>query len=240
MSDVRQKPPPPERAESAPDSDFPSRASGVRPSAEDLIFVNELCAAGLLGDLRAEELAYIAEKLGEVTGVQRRIDLLELYYYHARGDAGAARARRLNDRFFMHREEDAAATARVLVQRLAELAPELPEVQLERIGDDPTDPLVLRSGEHFAAVVDDYEEAMDTGEVDLREIEGPSVGVRGLVQALNVLLDRHGVRERLVELRCDDERECYLATTMANAMNLCKSGYLAEETLEELMELCAW
>ncbi len=223
---------------------FPSHASGVRrgirPRAEDLLFVNELCAAGLMEDLHADELSYVTEKLGDVQGVQRRVDLLELYYYHARGNPVVARGRRMNDRFFMHREEDQAATAKVLVERLADLAPELPEVRLERIGDAITDPLVLRSGEHFAAVVDEYEEDMDTGEIDLREIDGLSVCVRGLVRALNILLDRHGVRERLVEIRSDDERELYLATTLANAMNLRKSGYLEEETPEEVMELAAW
>lgn len=225
-------------------SEAPTRSSGVRrgmrPKPEDLLFVNELSAAGLMDELQAAELGDIAEKLGDVEGVRRRVDLLELYYYYAQGNPIAARRRRMNDRFFMHREEDGTATANVLVERLAELAPELPEVNLERIGDSITDPLVLRSGEHFSAVVDDYEEDMDTDEIDLRELDGASISVRGLVRALNILLDRHDVRERLVEMRSDDEREAYLATTVANAVNLCKAGYLEEETVEDVMELAGW
>jgi hypothetical protein len=89
-------------------------------------------------------------------------------------------------------------------------------------------------------VIDDYEDEMDTGDIDLRELEGASISVRGLVRALNILLDRHGVRERLVPLVADDDREPYIATTVANAMNLCKAGLLEEETPEELIELCAW
>ena len=224
-------------------TDFPDQTSGihrVRPRAEDLLFVNELSAAGLMEELGASELSDITQKLGNVDGVQRKVDLLELYYYFAGGDEAAARRRRIHDRFFLHRDEDEAATARALVARLRELSPELPDVKLERIGEAIDDPLVLRSGEHFAAVIDDYEEDMDTGDIDLRELEGASISVRGLVRALNILLDRHGVRDRLVPLIADEDREPYLATTLANAMNLCKAGLLEEETAEELIELCAW
>ena len=233
--------PPPPGAEST--DDFPDRTSGihrVRPRAEDLLFVNELSAAGLMEELDASELSTITEKLGTVEGAQRKVDLLELYYYFAGGDMDVARRRRIHDRFFLHRDEDEGVSARGLVARLRELAPELPEVKLERIGEAINDPLVLRSGEHFAAVVDDYEEDMDTGDIDLRELEGPSISVRGLVRALNILLDRHGVRDRLVPLVADEDREPYIATTIANAMNLCKAGLLEEETAEELLELCAW
>lgn len=224
-------------------ADFSERSTGVRqvrPRPDDLLFVNELSAAGLMEELNAGELADITEKLGDVEGIRRKVDLLELYYYFAQGDSQAARRRRLHDRFFLHREEDVVPTARVLVDRLRELAPELPEVKLERIGDNITDPLVLRSAEHFAAVIDDYEEDMDTGDIDLRELEGPSISVRGLVRALNVLLDRHGVRERLVPLAADDDREPYIATTVSHAMNLCGAGLLEDENAEDLMDLCAW
>lgn len=249
MSDLPQRPqppaPPPIPEDAKGIDDAPSRSSGVverevKLRAEDLLFVNELSAAGLLDELHGEELRDITVKLGEVTGVQRRVDLLELYYFHATGNPIAARRRRMDDRFFMHREQDQGATAGALVERLAELAPEIPEVRLERIGDGPTDPLILRSGEHVAGVLDDYDEDLDTGEIDLREIEGPSISVRGLVRALNILLDRHEVRERLVELRSDDEREVYVATTLAQAMAFCKASILEEETPEEVMELAGW
>ena len=249
VSDMPQRPSSPATPPPVPDDakpgDAPSRSSGVverevRPRAEDLIFVNELSAAGLMDELHGEELRDITVKLGDVTGVQRKVDLLELYYFHASGNPIAGRRRRMDDRFFMHREEDGAATAGVIVERLAELAPEIPEVRLERIGDAPTDPLILRSGDHFAGVLDDYDEELDTGEIDIREIDGPSISVRGLVRALNILLDRHDVRERLVELRSDDEREVYVATTLAHAMAFCKAGILEEETPEEVMELAAW
>ena len=250
MSDMPQQPESPagtKPSEPAPSAeasqDFAERSSGVRrlrPRAEDLLFVNEVSAAGLMDELNAAELSEIADKLGDAEGIERKVDLLELYYYYALGDSKVGVRRRLADRFFLHRDADDQATAKVLVSRLSDLAPELGELRLERIGQHPSDPLVLRSGEHFSAVLDDYEDDMDTGDIDLRELDHPSISVRGLVRALNVLLDRHGVRQRLVPLAADEEREPYIATTVASAMMLCKAGLVEAETPEELMELCAW
>src|SRR5690606_14851192 len=89
---------------------------------------------------------------------------------------------------------------------------------------------------------DDYEEALDTDEIDLRELEdrrrrGQMVTVRGLVRSLNGLLDRHGVRERLVALRSGDAREIYVAMSETDAVALARGGGGEEEDGEGVMEL---
>ena len=124
------------------------------------------------------------------------------------------------------------------------LTPELGTVELDRIGGGDG-PLVLKAGEHFSAVLDDYDEETDTEEYDLSEAAQHQRGVtmvtvRGLVRALNVLLDRHDVRERLVSLRGDDEREVYVALGVAEAAQLARAGFLEDENAEDMMELAAW
>jgi hypothetical protein len=221
---------------------------------DDLAFVSELRDAGLVLDLVGPELARIARTIDpapaitdSIEGLAHRIDLLEAYYA-ANGEAAIAKARRLGDRFFCQREGDPITTTTLLAS-LAELAPELGEIALERIGGGAEGPLVLRAGEHFAALLDDYEEHLDTGEVDLREVDAAEreglagtmmVTVRGLVRAVNVLLDRNGVRERLVPLRSDPPREVYVAVPLTEAIELARLGHLEEDSPEEVMELCSW
>lgn len=237
--------------ETAPTSDPPHAArmrtsiSAQRLAAQlldpdDQAFLDALRGAGLLGDLDEEELLRVASEAGESDSDERCVTLLELYY-HAGGDAEAAARRRRKDRFFLQRMGE-PATASGLVVRLVELTPELASVTLERIGGEEG-PLVLRAGEHFAAVLDDYEEEpdeLDAREAELRSRGVPMVTVRGLVRALNVLLDRHGVRERLVALRGDAEREIYAGLGVAEAMQLTRSGCLEDDDAEDVMELGAW
>ncbi len=237
--------------ETAPTSDAPPRGrtsiSAQRLAAQlldpdDQLFLDAMSAAGLLEELDEEELLRLASEVGEGEPDERCVTLLELYY-DAGGDEEAAGRRRRKDRFFLQRV-DQPATASGLVARLVELTPELAEVTLERIGGGDG-PLVLRSGEHFAAVLDDYEEETDTGELDIREAElrksgVPMVTVRGLVHALNVLLDRRGVRERLVALRGDAEREIYAGLGVTEAMQLTRSGCLEDDDAEDVMDLGAW
>jgi ClpP class serine protease len=103
---------------------------------------------------------------------------------------------------------------------------------------------VLRAGEHFAALLDDYEENLETGEIDLRDIEaarqGQAVTLRGLVRALNALLERFGVRERMVPLRSDADREVYVALPLTEALELARLGHLEEDSAEDVMELGCW
>jgi len=225
-----------ERAPS-PDEDDATRSGS--PSDDDARFVADLREAGLLNELAESELATIVDKLGRRKGIARRIDLLE-QYYSADGNTNVSVRRRTADRFFLHHGSD-PATATELVKRLTELAPEIALISFERLATDDG-PLVLRAGSHVAAVVDEYETLLDTNEVDLRELEEtrPTVTVRGLVGALNILLDRHGISERLVPLVSDQKREAYAATSLVRAMTLCGRGYLEAEELDEIAEFTGW
>ncbi len=233
---------PPEAGQVEASQAQPGQAKGGDPSAsepppaEDVLFANHLCAVNLLGRLEQPELRQITPLLDR-HGVSRR-HLLLAHYYNANGDGDEAWRRRLEDRYFTV-AYDEMVSARELVQRLATVNPELGDVRIERIGSDEG-PLVLRSGDHVAGVVDDYEEDLDTGEIDLRELEGETISVRALVAAANSLLDRVGVRERLVALEADDERETYLGMTLQGAMALAREELLEELDPEELMELTAW
>lgn len=212
---------------------------------KDLVFLDVLRAAGLAEQLEGDELLRVATAIVDADGLERRIDLLESYY-GAGGDAALARARRTGDRFFLQHASD-PVTAGALVARLAEITPELGTITLERIGGGADGPLVVRAGEHFSALLDDYEETLDTDEIDLRELEErrraggvTMVTVRGLVRAVNVLLDRHGVRDRMIALRSDDDREVYVATTVTEAIELARGGWLEDDDAEDVMELGGW
>lgn len=209
---------------------------------EDREFLDALRLRGLLSDLDAEELLRVASEVEESDDEARRLDLLEVYY-SAGGDEETARRRRSEDRFFLQKVGE-PATAAGLVARLAELLPELGTVKLERIGGGDG-PLVLRAAEHFAAVLDEYEEETDTDQFDLAEAEKrrggvPMVTVRGLVRALNVLLDRYGVRDRLISLRGDSNREAYVSLGLTDAVQLAEAGHLEDDESSEVMNLGAW
>ena len=209
-----------------------------------LRFLDALRRAGLMRGLVGDELLRIAAA-AKSRGLDARVDVVELYYAGSpASDVGAARG--LEDRVLLvlHR---LPATAPGLVTRLAALLPELGGIVLERIGGADDGPLVLRSGEHLAAVLNDYEELLHTDEIDLREIEaqrarneGPMVTVRGLVRATNVLLDRNGVPARLVELKLDEHREAYVSVTIDTAIDLVRGGWLGDDELEHVMELAGW
>lgn len=246
---VRPPPPPPAKAQSVPPP--PRPRPSARPleellGADELAFVSALRDAGLAPDLAGEELRRAAvsmrETVSDLDPMSRRIDLLEAYYA-AGGDPSVSRTRRSVDRFLMQRETD-PVTAAQLVSRILELTPELGHVSLERVGGGADGPLVLRAGEHFAALLDDYEESLETGEIDLRELERHEsrttmVTLRGLVHATNMLLERHGVRERFVALRSDPAREIYVATPLTEAIELARGGHL-EDDAEEVVELGCW
>ena len=211
---------------------------------DDREYLDCLKEAGLLGELDHDELLRVASEAEEDDDDEaRRVELLELYY-DAAGDAAAALRRRAADRFFVQRVGQ-PATAAGLVARLSGLAPELGTVELERIGGGDDGPLVLRAGEHFSAVLDDYDEETDTDQYDVAEAERrkdgvPMVTVRGLVRALNVLLDKFGVRERLVALRGDEEHELYAALGVTEAMGLATAGMLEDDDTVDVLALGGW
>lgn len=219
-----------------------SAAPPPTPAQADVAFVHSLRSAGLLEDLSDTLLQVFLERLGATHDADaRRADLLELYY-QAGGDSELARRRVVQDRFLLHHSED-ETSAHEIVRRLLALLPELPtSVRLERIGENSDDgPLVLRGGDHLSAVDDAYEADLDTDQVDLMALdEQPTIAVRSLVSAVNVLLERHNVRRRLLLLRSDGLREVYIATGPTEAVALCKSGCLEVEDPGRLLEFAAW
>lgn len=208
----------------------------------DRAFADALRGVGLAPDLAGDELARVARAARATPGIEREVDILEAYY-GANGDEALSHTRRGVDRFLCQRADDATGTT-ALLNHLGALAPELGEISLERIGGGDEGPLVLRAGEHFAALLDDYEENLETGEIDLRDVEaarqGQAVTLRGLIRALNGLLDRFGVRERMVPLRSDEDREVYVALPLTEALELARQGYLDEEDAADVMELGCW
>lgn len=216
---------------------------------KDQAFVKALRDVGLLPDLTGDELRRslrIARSRGKREGsTQFRMELLDAHYT-ADGDERTARSRRQVDRFFVH-QEDEPVTASALLDRLAGLAPEVGPIALERIGAGEDSTLVLRAGDDFVALLDDFEEGMNTGDVDIRDLETRSSGqpsamvtVRGLVRGVNVLLGRRDVRERLIPLRSDVMREVYVALPLTEAIELARGGWLEEENAEDVMELGGW
>lgn len=231
-------------------TDPSSNADADAPLHEkDAAFVAALRNVGLLSDLTGEELRRtirVARTKGRREGSTLfRMELLEAHF-GAGGDATIARARRQADRYFVHHESE-PVTASTLLDRLADLAPEVGRIALERIGSGADSTLVLRAGDDFVALLDEFEETMDTGEIDVRDLEGRSSGqpatmvtVRGLVRGVNVLLGRRDVRERLVPLRSDVMREVYVGLPLTEAIELARGGFLEEESAEDVMELGGW
>jgi hypothetical protein len=216
---------------------------------KDAAFLEALRNVGLLPDLTGEELrrtTRVARSRGRREGsTMFRMELLDAHY-GAGGDSGIGSSRRQADRYFVHHESE-PVTASALLDRLSALAPEVGRIALERIGSGADSTLVLRAGDDFVALLDDFEEGMDTGEVDLRDLEGRSSGqpaamvtVRGLVRGVNVLLGRRDVRERLVPLRSDVMREVYVGLPLTEAIELARGGLLEEESAEDVMELGGW
>lgn len=211
-----------------PPAEEPHRqAPSATHSKRDEDFVRLFRAAGLAGELDADQLEGIVSNLEDSGVHSRRMDILELYY-RGNDDTSIALRRRSSDRFFMHNDYF-SVNAHQLVASLASLNPEVAPVELQRIGADDG-PLVLRAGEHFSAVTDDDDE----------EAEHGTVAVRALVRALNVLLDKAGVAERLISLVPDDSRELYVGVTQEGAMTLLKGGCTELSVPAALREFAGW
>ncbi|MGB5702022.1 MAG: hypothetical protein WBM48_04355 [Polyangiales bacterium] len=200
---------------------------GAAYSKRDEDFVRLLHAAGLACELDTNQLALIAATIEESRVDSRRMDILELYY-RGGDDASMATRRRGSDRFFMHNAHF-SVNAHQLVTSLGHLNPEIAPVQLQRIGTGDG-PLVLRAGESFSAVTDEDDE----------DAEGDTVAVRALVRALNALLAKAGVQERLVPLVPDESRELYLGVTEEGAMTLLQGGCTELSAVAALREFASW
>lgn len=196
-------------------------------SKRDEEFVRLLHAAGLACELDDRQLENIALAIEQSRVDSRRMDILASYYRGDEDPSVGAR-RRLSDRFFM-RNDHVPATAHQLVSRLANLNPEVGEVSLQRIGGDDG-PLVLRSGEQFSAVTDEDDE----------NAEPETVAVRALVRALNALLAKAKVDERLVPLIPDESRELYVGVTEEGAMTLLQGGCTELSAVAALREFAGW
>lgn len=201
---------------------------GVPPALDEHGFLAGLQAAGALRELSLSEIERITRAVPEDVGAAaRRIDLLEAYYA-AGGDAVAALRRRAADRWFVYRGNDAIGAPQ-LMQRLLGVVPELSGTHLERVGS-ASGTLVVRLGEHICALDDEQEER-----------GAARVSVHEVVRALNVLLERKGVRARLVGLLGDGQREAYLGLpSLTSALALTEADYLTAPDIETLMALTAW
>jgi len=210
-----------------PAEDLHPREQSATYSKRDEDFVRLLNAAGLACELDTGQLSAITSNLEESRVDSRRMDILGLYY-RGNDDASVAARRRSTDRFFMHNDYF-SVNAHQLVSSLANLNPEIATVKLQRIGTDEG-PLVLRAGEHFSAVTD----------VDDEDAEPGTVAVRALVRALNALLAKAEVSERLVPLVPDDSRELYVGVTEEGAMTLLQGGCTELSAVAALREFASW
>ena len=210
-----------------PSEDPHPREESASYSKRDEDFVRLLNAAGLACELDTKQLSAIASNLDESRVNSRRMDILGLYY-RGNDDASVAARRRSTDRFFMHNDYF-SVNAHQLVSSLANLNPEIAAVKLQRIGTDEG-PLVLRAGEHFSAITDEDDEDAETG----------TVAVRALVRALNALLAKAAVSERLVPLVPDDSRELYVGVTEEGAMTLLQGGCTELSAVAALREFASW
>jgi hypothetical protein len=201
---------------------------GAAPySKRDEEFLRLLHAAGLACELDTQQLGSIAAALEETRVESRRMDILALYY-RGNDDASVAARRRSSDRFFMHNAHY-SLSAQDLVGSLATLNPEVGAIELQRIGGGDG-PLVLRAGESFSAVTDEDDE----------EADQETVAVRALVRAVNALLAKVEVTERLVPLVPDQSRELYIGVTEQGAMTLLQGGCTELSTVASLREFASW
>jgi hypothetical protein len=210
-----------------PAEDLHPREESATYSKRDEDFVRLLNAAGLACELDTRQLSAITSNLEESRVDSRRMDILGLYY-RGNDDASVAARRRSSDRFFMHNDYF-SVNAHQLVSSLANLNPEIASVKLQRIGTDEG-PLVLRAGEHFSAITDEDDEDAEAG----------TVAVRALVRALNALLAKAEVSERLVPLVPDESRELYVGVTEEGAMTLLQGGCTELSAVAALREFASW
>ncbi|MFZ1866715.1 MAG: hypothetical protein WAU39_21015 [Polyangiales bacterium] len=210
-----------------PTEDVHPESESAAHSKRDEEFVRLLHSAGLTCELDLRQLTALTADLEETRIHPRRMDILELYY-RGNGDASVARRRRRSDRFFMHNDYF-STNAHQVVSLLGNLNPEIAAIELQQIGADES-LLVLRAGEHFSAVTDEDDERAQKG----------TVAVRALVRALNALLAKAGVTERLVPLAPDEYRELYVGVTEEGAMTLLQGGCTELSAAAALREFASW
>lgn len=196
-------------------------------SEAELSFVTAMRDASLLGELHGEEMLAVATQIGD--GADRRVELLEAYY-RAGGDAIRATTRARVDRFFLQRA-DRLATLPELVATLADLVPEIGGIKLARAFGDDGD-FVLESADDRVALVDEEED----DDFDAKD----TISLRAVMRAVNVLMERRGVRERFVSLCGDEVRELYAAVGVTEAVALANAGCLEDTDPTAVMQLGSW
>jgi|GEM_PF-951862 len=197
-------------------------------TADDLAYATTLRSAGLASELHGAEMTRIAR---HVVGTERRARHLDqlFAYYAAGGDALVSRRRMVTDRWFIYSSRQSLTLGQVL-GRLLGVLPEIAAARLERVGG-PEGTLVVRCGDHVCALEDEIEESPDFR----------TVSVAGLVRSLNVLLDRQGVRARLIGLFGDGTREAYVGlSSLTSAIPLAQADLLNVSDAEGLMEQTGW
>jgi len=224
-------PPPPPRAEATePSAPIPDPQQLERAADADRRFAQALRDAGLAAELELDALA----PGGLASAERRRLDLLAHYYTGEAGDE-----RRRADRFALFDDEE-RLDASAVVDRLRALGTEAPQARLDRIGSSDG-PLVMRAAGLVRPVVDEYEEAMETNEIDLRDLdERVTVSVRSLVRAFNGLLSALEVPWRFVDLPSDGGREAFVGISEAAAERLCALGCLEERDFDRVRDIAEW
>lgn len=197
-------------------------------TSDDFGYASALRAAGIASELHGAEIARIARHVVSGERRARHLDLL-FAYYAAGGDPLVSRRRMVTDRWFIYSARQSLNLGQVL-GRLLGVLPEIAAARLERVGGSEGT-LVVRCGDHVCALEDELEEGPD----------GRTVSVAGLVRALNVLLDRSGVRARLIGLFGDGSREAYVGiASLASAVPLAQADFLNVTDAEGLMEQTGW
>jgi hypothetical protein len=217
----------PAHPKSDPPATTPSPTT-MQLTPDDCSFVAALRSAGLAAELDGPELARAARGVHAPLRRARHLDLLGSYYAAA-GDPLVSRRRQAMDRWFSYSAREGLHVTQLL-PRILNVLPEIYGARIERVGG-ASGALVVRAGEHVCALEDEQEDGA----------EATTVSVSGLVRALNILLDRQGVRARLIGLFGDGERETYLGIpSMAAAVPLAQADYLTAVDAEALMELTGW
>jgi hypothetical protein len=232
-SRIRRRPSTPGRSVSA---FAPAHARSEPPAVEhtpltsdDFGYATALRAAGIVSELHGAEITRIGRHVVSAERRARHLDLL-FAYYAAGGDPLVSRRRMVTDRWFIYSAKQSLNLGQVL-GRLLGVLPEISASRLERVGG-PEGTLVVRCGDHVCALEDELEDD---------SVEGRSVSVAGLVRSLNVLLDRQGVRARLIGLFGDGSREAYVGiASLASAVPLAQSDFLSVTDAEGLMEQTGW
>ena len=203
-------------------------------------FVRTAQACDLMSHLDAETLeALIAgpPSLGDDSATQRVAIMRR--YYNGPVDEAVCRAREEDDRYVLF-ETGKGTTGIDLIALVESRVPEVAPLSLERIGV-ADGPLVVRSGGDILSAVLEDEIDLDSGQVDLSELDSiPTVAVRAVMRAVNIVLDRRGVEERFVLLAADDSCECYVMVAQESALRLCSEGHMEDHDDQAVRDLGAW